>query len=268
MAETNIKDKIVTLEELKKVDDHNLVKDFSELDDVPNGESFSGDDLIAIEIDGVNYKLTGAALAAALKTLGGYVSKSGDTMTGPLTITNNSYITKVNPAVDVSTNPSSTQFYVGTALVDKNNKRSAVVEGMQDTNGRNVLRLFAYGYDTNGNQNIANGLSVIANRDGTIDYALPNPANFRKAIAAPESGDGGTFNLDDVRYPSMLYCSNGTASGFSNALYGGVITIANSSGENAGNRCVQIFIDIWSDAMFVRRYTGTEWTAWKSVTLT
>ena len=88
MAETNVKDKIATLEMLKKVDDHNLVKDFSELDEVPSGESFSGDDLIAIEIDGVNYKLTGAALAAALKTLGNYVSKTGDSMTGTLSIKN------------------------------------------------------------------------------------------------------------------------------------------------------------------------------------
>ena len=153
-----------------------------QISQLPESNNFTSDDVIAIEIDGVTYKLTGSTLATALKTLGGYVSKTGDTMTGQLTITNNSYITKINPAVDVSTNPSSTQFYVGTELVDKNNKRSAVVECMQDTSGRNTLRLFAYGYDTNGNQKVENGLSVIANRDGTIDYALPNQANFRKAI--------------------------------------------------------------------------------------
>lgn len=47
---------------------------------------FGADDVLAIEINGVTYKLTGATLAAALKTLGGYVSKTGDTMTGQLTI--------------------------------------------------------------------------------------------------------------------------------------------------------------------------------------
>lgn len=47
---------------------------------------FGADDVLAIEINGVTYKLTGATLAAALKTLGNFVKSTGDTMTGTLSI--------------------------------------------------------------------------------------------------------------------------------------------------------------------------------------
>lgn len=57
-----------------------------QISQLPASSSFSGSDVLAIEIDGVTYKLTGATLATALKTLGGYVSKTGDTMTGQLAI--------------------------------------------------------------------------------------------------------------------------------------------------------------------------------------
>lgn len=57
-----------------------------QISQLPASSSFSGSDVLAIEINGVTYKLTGATLAAALKTLGGYVSKTGDTMTGALSL--------------------------------------------------------------------------------------------------------------------------------------------------------------------------------------
>lgn len=57
-----------------------------QISQLPASSSFSGSDVIAIEINGVTYKLTGETLATALKTLGGYVSKTGDTMTGQLAI--------------------------------------------------------------------------------------------------------------------------------------------------------------------------------------
>ena len=57
-----------------------------QINELPAGASFSNDDVIAIEINGVTYKLTGATLAAALKTLGNFVKSTGDSMKGQLII--------------------------------------------------------------------------------------------------------------------------------------------------------------------------------------
>ena len=57
-----------------------------QINELPAGASVSNDDVIAIEINGVTYKLTGATLAAALKTLGNFVKSTGDTMTDMLAI--------------------------------------------------------------------------------------------------------------------------------------------------------------------------------------
>ena len=43
-----------------------------QISQLPASNSFSSSDVIAIEIDGVTYKITGANLAAALKTIGSY----------------------------------------------------------------------------------------------------------------------------------------------------------------------------------------------------
>lgn len=43
-----------------------------QISQLPASNSFSSSDVIAIEINGVTYKLTGATLAAALKTIGSY----------------------------------------------------------------------------------------------------------------------------------------------------------------------------------------------------
>lgn len=47
---------------------------------------FGADDVLAIEINGVTYKLTGAVLADALRTIGNFLQSTGDTMTGQLAI--------------------------------------------------------------------------------------------------------------------------------------------------------------------------------------
>lgn len=68
MPDTQVKDKIATLEMLKKVDDHNLEKDFSELESVPSGESIGNDDLVAIKHGDETYKVTRRELAEVMNT--------------------------------------------------------------------------------------------------------------------------------------------------------------------------------------------------------
>lgn len=76
MPDNNVKDKLVTLEALKLVNDLNLGKDFSELDSVPNEVTVSSTDIIAMQVDGTTYKLPVSALASALKATGNYVTSS------------------------------------------------------------------------------------------------------------------------------------------------------------------------------------------------
>lgn len=47
-----------------------------QISNLPASGSFSGTDVLAIEVNGITYRLTGATLAAALKTIGNYVSAS------------------------------------------------------------------------------------------------------------------------------------------------------------------------------------------------
>ena len=72
----NVKDKLVTLEALKLVNDINLPKDLSELDSVPNEVTVSSTDIIAMQVDGTTYKLPVSALASALKSAGNYITSS------------------------------------------------------------------------------------------------------------------------------------------------------------------------------------------------
>lgn len=46
------------------------------ISDLPGSNTFTGTDLLEIEIDGTSYKLTGATLAAMLKTIGGLLTGS------------------------------------------------------------------------------------------------------------------------------------------------------------------------------------------------
>ena len=72
----NVKDKLVTLEALKLVNDINLPKDLSELDSVPNEVTVSSTDIIAMQVDGTTYKLPVSALASVLKSTGNYITTS------------------------------------------------------------------------------------------------------------------------------------------------------------------------------------------------
>lgn len=76
MPDNNVKDKLVTLEALKLVNDINLPKDLSELGSVPNEVTVSSTDIIAMQVDGTTYKLPVSALASALKATGNYVTSS------------------------------------------------------------------------------------------------------------------------------------------------------------------------------------------------
>lgn len=76
MPDNNVKDKLVTLEALKLVNDLNLGKNFSELDSVPSEVSVSATDIIAMQVEGTTYKLPVSALASALKSTGNYITSS------------------------------------------------------------------------------------------------------------------------------------------------------------------------------------------------
>ena len=200
------------------------------------------DSSLSIEGMAADAKATGDALAAeeAARTegLAGKVSKSGDTMTGGLIF---------NTTLDLS-NPTASSWEM-VSVADKNNSKMALIR--MDTNAQGVDYIqMAAARDVGGTRKYST-IQCGVDASGNPLYNVSSPAAFRAAIGAPKGNDGGTFNLDDVRYPSMLFCSGGTASGISGTVYGGVLTLSNSNGETAGSRCVQILMNVWDD----RRYT-------------
>lgn len=76
MPDNSVKDKLVTLEALKLVNDIKLPLDISELDSVPNEVSVTSTDVIAMQVDGSTYKVPVSALASALKATGNYITSS------------------------------------------------------------------------------------------------------------------------------------------------------------------------------------------------
>lgn len=109
---------------------------------------------------------------------------------------------------------------------------------------------------TTGSLSLDTALSISNGGTGATSAAAA-----RAALAAAKGGDGGAINLDNILYPSLLYCGGGSATGFSGTIYGGVLSIFNSTGETAGNRGVQLFSLVWDNKIYFRRYGGS-WQSW------
>lgn len=158
-----------------------------QISQLPTSTIFNGSDVIAIEINGVTYKITGANLATALKALGSYVKTTGDTMTGTLVSETSEAIREKSTTMDLTVNPSASIYSPGIYAKDKNNVTLGQIDSAQYTNGQTDLRLLIYNYDTSGNRTVLDGLHIYATRDGTITYRVPNPAAFRNAIEADQA---------------------------------------------------------------------------------
>lgn len=100
--------------------------------------------------------------------------------------------------------------------VDSNGLRTSFFGESVYSNGNIAASMYAYNYDTSGNRVCTNCLNVIAKKDGTMAYYMPDPAAFRDALElntwtsvtaanwyTPETGLSNTSNTT-VKYNAAL----------------------------------------------------------------
>lgn len=145
---------------------------------------FGADDVLAIEINGVTYKLTGATLATTLKTLGNYLATTGGTMSGDI-------IFKTN--LNLS-NPTTTSDEI-VSVVDKNNAKMALIRVDTNADGREVFQLGA-ARDINGTR-IYSLIRCGVRANGDAFYEVSDVNAFREAIGLGLTRiDGATGTTD------------------------------------------------------------------------
>lgn len=154
-----------------------------------------------------------AAIAQELEELApsdiGAVAKSGDTMTGSLTLkpTSNSGSTKLElqstaidrDGADPASNVTSNSEIV---MLDKDRERIGRVVVSRQTTGEQRLIISAFN-ESSGTEK-ANTFRLSVLKDGTVDYALTDPAKFRSVIGAAPTNhthsylplSGGTLTGD------------------------------------------------------------------------
>lgn len=76
-------------------------------------------------------------------------------------------------------------------------------------------------------------------------------------------------SLDDIKYGFYGYAAGRSLSGWTQSggvFYGGVLTVSNgASGTN--NRTTQILHEVFSNTMYMRKYSGSEWSALEKISV-
>lgn len=112
------------------------------------------------------------------------VSKSGDTMTGDLVMSNGTRCFSKNPYIDISaTSQAANRDQIFAMVNDKNSNMSNVLYARQETDGKLSTRLATLRKDGNGNT-IWNTIYLNVAADGTRSVEFTDPAIWRAAIFA------------------------------------------------------------------------------------
>ena len=171
----------------------------SEMEEATNlGE----DDVFPIVKNGSNKK---SAISKIKDFISGFfVSKSGDTMTGDLTVNNASdasfYLSKSeNVTLNTTANNNvTTQQVRGMRCQDKNDQRFGAVQSLAKTDGSTQLQLIARNMRTNGSY-IENHIYATMNKDASMSYEVSSPSAFRDAIGtAPSLIDIGNTSTSPI----------------------------------------------------------------------
>ena len=143
---------------------------------------------------------------ASVADVNGKVSKSGDSMSGQLTVSyyNNPKIVVKSPLIDSATNPSlSEERNAGLRIRDKNDREIGYVQAVQNTAGRISLDVVARRYYNGANLN--HGIRFRIAADGTRTCLIDDPDSVKTAL-----GLGSVTSS----YPSVSDVAT-AASGFS-----------------------------------------------------
>lgn len=146
---------------------------------------FGADDYVPIVTNGTNKKALGQKIKDFIA--GFFVSKSGDTMTGDLTVentSNSSYFVSKSDNVTLNTsanNNVTAQQVRGVRCYDSNNARFGVLQAIANTDGSVQFRTSARNMLPNGNF-AENYIDLTMKKDGTREYGISDPTAFRAAI--------------------------------------------------------------------------------------
>ena len=154
------------------------------ISEMEEATTFGADDYVPIVTSGTNKKALGAKIKDFIA--GFFVSKSGDTMTGDLSINATNAKTKcINPdmIIDTSANNNlSADSDYGVSVTDKNGAIAGSFNVSTRANGQVVTSITANNKETDGTD-ISNFIAVIMAKNGERSYYIPDKGAFRKAIS-------------------------------------------------------------------------------------
>lgn len=154
------------------------------ISEMEEATTFGADDYVPIVTNGTNKKALGAKIKDFIA--GFFVNKSGDTMSGDLTVekSNGEYRLK-NPTVTINTtanNGVTSSQTEGVIVKDSADNNVARFLALQETNGDVIAQIAAFNKKTDGTAT-NNYINATIKKDGTRTYSIADPAAFRKAIS-------------------------------------------------------------------------------------
>lgn len=191
--------------------------------------------------------LGGTGIAASWRSAIGAVSKSGDTMTGNLSITKSSAtLTLKSTNVTVGTAPSSTVYSPLIQLLDSAGNAICYWRGIFATDGRTGYQLEAY-RSVNGS-NVYNNISLFIASNGTRTVSVSDANAWRNALGVNNARGGSASETKSLTSGTVTSLTSVT---FSAGTY--VITaVANFASNNSGRR--RIHFSTTSGGNVVDRY--------------
>lgn len=153
------------------------------ISEMEEATTFGADDYVPIVTNGTNKKAIGAKIKDFIA--GFFVNKSGDTMSGDLSINATNAKTKcINPdmILDTSANNNlSADSDYGVSVTDKNGAVAGSFNVSTRANGQVVASITANNKETNGTDT-SNYIAIIMAKNGTRSYYVPDKEAFRSAI--------------------------------------------------------------------------------------
>lgn len=110
------------------------------------------------------------------------VSKSGDTMTGGLIVTNNTPVTLQDTGMTIGTNPTSVHYGAGLVLADSAGTKFAYARHMYFEDGRLGINIATYRMVSGASR--GNALGLLVEADGTPNVYLSAPSAWITALGA------------------------------------------------------------------------------------
>ena len=153
------------------------------ISEMEEATTFGADDYVPIVTNGTNKKALGQKIKDFIA--GFFVSKSGDTMSGNLTVekSNGEFVSK-NPNVTINTtanNGVTSSQIEGVIIKDSANNDVTRFLAFQETNGDVIAQIAAFNKKTDGTAT-NNYINATVKKDGTRTYAVADPAAFRSAL--------------------------------------------------------------------------------------